>query len=148
MNRLIWGPSYGPTTKLDIGEGYNWTIYGAPDNLNHFLTTAVSPLVVTEERETRTGNKKQHSRRRYVGDPNPINVDPHTFDYLYDPGRKVGSALPGWSFILDDGVEKRQFTTTGDVQTLILYLDGNVKQPTKVYTGGAVTTVNPAEENG
>ncbi len=76
-----------------------------------------------------------------MGDPAPVNVRSHIFDYLQDPGRKVGSAIPGWPFILDDGTEKRQFTTTGDVQNLILYLQDNLKVTTKLYTQGASTVI-------
>lgn len=140
--------SYDYRTKLVVGEGYNWNIYGHPANISYFLTT---PLVAASDdgaRETKQGNKKAHTRRRYVGDPAPINVDAHIFDYLYDPGRRVGSAIPGWSFILDDGVEKRQFTTDGDVQNLILFLQDNVKAATRVYTGGASTLVKPRAEGG
>lgn len=140
--------SYDYRTKLVVDENYNWNIYGHPANINYFLTT---PLVAAGDggaRETKSGNKRAHTRRRYVGDPSPINVSSHIFDYLLDPGRRVGSAIPGWSFILDDGVEKRQFTTDGDVQNLILFLQDNIKAPTRVYTGGASTLVKPASNEG
>ena len=140
--------SYDYRTKLVVGENYTWNIYGHPANISYFLTAPLVPASDEAPREMNQGNKKAHTRRRYVGDDFPINVKSHTFDYLYDPGRRVGSAIPGWSFILDDGVEKRQFTTDGDVQTLILFLQDNIKAPTKVYTGGAVTTVKPAAEGG
>ena len=140
--------SYDYRTKLVVAEGYDWNIYGHPANISYFLKT---PLVAAGDegvRETKAGSKKAHTRRRYVGDQNPINVDQHPFDYLSDPGRRVGSAIPGWSFILNDGTEKRQFTTDGDVQNLILFLEANIKAPTRVYTGGASTLVKPAAENG
>ena len=147
MNKLIWGTGYDYRTKLVVGENYTWNIYGHPANISYFLTTPLVPAT-DGEREMKTGTKKGHTRRRYVGDEFPINVSGHGFDYLYDPGRRVGSAIPGWSFILDDGVEKRQFTTDGDVQNLILFLEDNIKAQTRVYTGGAVTVVKPKNPEG
>ena len=136
--------SYDYKTKLVLGDGYTWNIYGHPNNLAHFVTT--TPVAASDAaREMKQGVKKSHTRRRYVGDPSPITVAEHNFDYIYDPGRKVGSATPGWSFILDDGTEKRQFTTTGDVQELVLYLETEVKKTTRLYTGGASTVINPAD---
>jgi hypothetical protein len=44
------------------------------------------------------------------------------------PGRKVGNALPGEPFILDDGTEKRQFTFAGNVVDLHAFLTSDVKE--------------------
>jgi hypothetical protein len=134
--------TYGYDTKLVIPT-LNWVIYGHPTNFNYFVTTPLVPAV-DAGRVTMAGTKKTHSRRRYKGDPAPSTIKSHTFDYLKDPGRKVGSAIPGWSFILDDGTERRQFTTTGDVQNLVLYLQDNLKKTTKLYTQGASTVIDPA----
>ena len=147
MNQPRFVDSYDYRTKLVVNESYDWNIYGHPANINYFLTT---PLVAAQDgaTETRSSTKKSHTRRRYVGDPAPMNVSGHVFDYLHDPGRKVGSAIPGWSFILDDGTEKRQFTTTGDVQNLKLFLQENLKAPTKLYTGGASSVIKPTGDGG
>ena len=138
--------SYGYRTKLVL-DGYTWNIYGHPANWAYFCKTALA-AAADGDRELKVGSRKAHTRRKYVGDPAPSNVATHTRDWIYDPGRKVGNAVPGWSFILSDGDEKRQFTTTGDVQELILYLQDEVKKDTKVYTQGAVYTVKAAEEGG
>jgi len=136
--------TYGYDTKLVVPE-VDWFIYGHPQNFAYFVSTPLVPAV-EGGRVTKQSSKKSHTRRRYVGDPAPMNVDGHSFDYLYDPGRKVGSAIPGWSFILDDGTEKRQFTTTGDVQNLVLYLQDNLKMTCKLYTQGASTVIQkPAD---
>ena len=63
---------------------------------------------------------------------------------MVDPGRKVGSALPGFSFILDDGTEKRQFTLQGNVMDLHAYLVGELNAETKLYTQGARYVIAPA----
>ena len=138
--------TYGYDTKLVVPT-VDWCIYGHPQNFNYFVNTPLTPAV-EEGRVTKQSNKKSHTRRRYVGDPSPVTVAGHVFDYLYDPGRKVGSAIPGWSFILDDGDEKRQFTTTGDVQNLILYLQDEVKKATRLYTQGASTVIKPVADAG
>ena len=65
---------------------------------------------------------------------------------MYDPGRKVGSAFPGFSFILDDGTERRQFTLEGDVMDLHSYLLSQLNAETKLYTQGARYTINPVAE--
>jgi hypothetical protein len=112
------------------------TIYAEPANLNYFLTTELTPAsegaVVNK-----TATVKAHTRRQYVGDKTPVNVSGSERTYMYDPGRKVGNALPGESFILDDGVEKRQMTFSGNVVDLHAFLIGDAKMEFKLYTTGA-----------
>ena len=92
-----------PAQKLAV-TGLTWNIWAIPANFNYFVDTALSPAS-EEGSEERTATRSAHTRRRYVGDAAPINVSSSDYTYLYDPGRKIGSALPGWSFILDDGIE-------------------------------------------
>lgn len=122
----------------------NFSIWCIPANFNYFVKTALTPDSV-EGVVNKSSNVKQHSRRKYVNDPAPSNVDPHPRVFMYDPGRKVGSALPGFSFILDDGLEKRQFTIEGDVVDLHAYLKGELKNETKLFTQGARYTIAAAE---
>ena len=138
--------SYNYQTKLLIPD-VNWVIYGHPVNFNYFVNTPLVPAV-DGARVFTTKTKKAHTRRRFVGDPAPSNVSAHDYGHVYDPGRKTGTAIPGWSFILSDGVEKRQFTTTGDVILLIDYLEKNLKADTKLYTQGANTLIKAATGNG
>lgn len=139
-----YSSSWGYQTKLVIPD-LNWNIYGHPANFNYFVTTPLVPASAAE-RELKVGSRKEHTRRAYTKAATTSRVPQHTRDWLYDPGRKVGSAIPGWSFILDDGVERRQFTTTGDVQNLILYLQDEVKEATKLYTQGAVYYIKKPTE--
>jgi hypothetical protein len=117
-------------------EGFELEIWAEPANLNYFLKTALTPAgegtIVNK-----TSQVKSHSRRQYPGDILTINVDAHSRTYMVDPGRKVGNALPGAPFILDDGTEKRQFTFTGNVVDLHAFLLSDVKSETKLYTTGA-----------
>lgn len=138
--------SYGYDTELVV-PSQPWVIYGHPINFNYFVTTPLVPASAAG-RQYQSSIKKAHSRRRYIGDPAPINVSSHNYAYVDDPGRKVGNAIPGWSFILDDGTEKRQFTTTADVVTLIAYLETEVKNSTYLYTQGARYTLEKPSADG
>ena len=128
-------------------DGANFSIYCIPENFNYFVKTDLSP-----DTEGGIVNKsstvKAHSRRQYAGDIIQINVSAHSREFMYDPGRKVGSALPGFSFILDDGTEKRQFTLDGDVMDLHAYLQADLNAKTKLYTQGARYEITPTQEGG
>ena len=117
-------------------EGFELDIYAEPANLNYFLTTEITP-VSEGSVVNKTATVKAHTRRQYVGDPTPVNVSGGDRVYMYDPGRKVGNALPGQPFILDDGTEKRQMTFSGNVVDLHAFLLSDVKVETKLYTTGA-----------
>ena len=104
-------------------DGTNFFIYGEPPNFNYFVNTDLTP-VSEEGAQTRQASVSAHTRRRYAGDTNPINVSGSNREYLYDPGRKVGNALPGAPFILSDGTETRQFTLQGNIVDLHAYLVG------------------------
>ena len=146
MNQPRFVDTYNYQTKLVVPD-QPWVIYGHPTNFNHFVTTPLVPITAGD-REYQGGTKKAHSRRQYKGDTTPSSVASHGYSYLHDPGRKTGNAIPGWNFILDDGTEKRQFTTTADVVTLVAYLESDVKAATRLYTSGARYDLVPAEEGG
>jgi hypothetical protein len=108
--------------------GNDFFIYGEPANINYFLNTTLEPVTVAGA-ENRQSSVSAHTRRRYVGDPTPINVSGSQREWLYDPGRKVGNALPGSPFILSDGVETRQFTLQGNLIDLHAFLVGDAAMP-------------------
>ena len=116
--------------------GFELDIWAEPANINYFLNTELVPAAVAGVINTQA-NVKSFTRRQYPGDPTTINVSSHTRTYMVDPGRKVGNALPGSPFILDDGTEKRQFTFAGNVIDLHAFLVSDVKEETKLYTTGA-----------
>lgn len=128
-------------------DGEDFSIYGVPANINYFISATLTP-----DTEEGVVNKqvtvKSHTRRRYTGDINGPTVSAHQREYMYDPGRKVGNALPGFSFLLDDGIEKRQFTLSGNVIDLHSYLVGQVKNETKLYTQGARYVIAAASPPG
>ena len=128
--------------------GTDFFIYGEPDNINFFVTTPLAP-VSEEGAETRQASVSAHTRRRYAGDTNPINVSGSQREYLYDPGRKVGNALPGNSFILSGGGEKRQFTLQGEIVDLHAYLVGEASIALRLHTGrGASYPIAAASAEG
>ena len=127
--------------------GQEFSIYCIPANFNYFVKTELTPdsdSGVVNSQST----VKAHTRRQYAGDTITMNVASHQREYMYDPGRKVGSALPGFSFILDDGTEKRQFTLVGNVMDLHSYLLTELNAETKLYTQGARYVITPAAEGG
>lgn len=117
-------------------EGFELTIWAEPANINYFLTTQLTPDAAAGATNSES-TVKAHSRRQYPGDIITMNVSAHQRVFMQDPGRKVGAALPGKPFILDDGTEKRQFTMTGNVVDLHAFLLSDVKNETKLYTTGA-----------
>lgn len=125
--------------------GKNFSVWCIPANFNYFVKTPLTPDSV-EGVVNKESSVKAHTRRKYVNDPAPANVDAHSRQFMYDPGRKVGNAYPGFSFILDDGIEKRQFTLEGDVMDLHSYLVGELNNETKLYTQGARYTIDAAED--
>ena len=124
------------TIQKFLPEGFELAIYAEEANLNYYLNTPITPAgegtVVNK-----TATVKAHTRRQYVGDPTPVNVSGGERIFMYDPGRKVGNALPGEPFILDDGVEKRQMTFAGNVVDLHAFFISDMKAKTKLYTTGA-----------
>ena len=117
-------------------DGFELSIWAEPANINYFLNTELTPdgvgAVVNAQ-----ANVKEYKRRQYPGQTASITIPEHPRTYMVDPGRKVGNAYPGESFILDDGTEKRQFTFTGNVIDLHAFLVSDVKEETKLYTTGA-----------
>lgn len=128
-------------------DGRNFSIYCIPTNFNYFVKTPVVPDTV-DSVVNKTSQVKSHARRKYIDDPAPSNVDAHPRTYLFDPGRKVGNAIPGFSFILDDEVEKRQFTLQGDVVDLHAYLVSNLSKDVTLYTEGASYEIAAAADGG
>ena len=144
MNRFVEGTI--PAQELVV-VGHSWNIWAIPANFNYFVDTALVPAENAGSEE-RTASKSSHTRRRYVNDDAPINVGAHSYTYLYDPGRKVGAALPGYSFILDDGIQKRQFTTNAPVTSLYGYLLADLSNKTALYTQGARYILDPTAGDG
>lgn len=124
-----------------------WTI--APENLNYFVDVAGAGLeqqssaeVVVAESASKGGNA---SVSRYPGDPSPYSRANTSKKIMKNRTVRHGGALPGRSFILDDGTEKRQFTYQGDLRALHALLVGNLKMTVKfTHYNGANEIISPA----
>jgi hypothetical protein len=125
-------------------EDEAFTVYGSVTNWNYFFDKLIVP-VSEAGLQVKTYTRSASTRRRYKGDPSPINVSASAHEWVYDPGRKVGNAVPGYTIVLDDGIEKRQFQFNGDVAELLLFAADHVNAPTRIYTQGARYEVEKSE---
>lgn len=125
------------------------TIYAEPANLNYFLKT---PLTSTAD--AGVSNKqvavKAHQRRQYPGDQTQINVPASQREFMVDPSRRSGAALPGRSIVLVGdyglpGEEKRQFTLVGRWVDFHAWLATKAKMQIRAYNNtGAWNVVDAA----
>lgn len=125
-------------------EGTDSAIWAEPANLNYYLTTPLDPDTAGGIVDATT-TVKSHKRRQYVNDPTEVNVTGFTRNFMVDPGRRSGSALPGDPFIADDNLERRQMRYTGrwmDVHALFL---GDAADPMSLYSpSGTRYVITPA----
>lgn len=118
--------------KFSIGDTGS-AIWAEPANLNYFLENPVDPDTAGGVVNEQT-NVKAHSRRQYVGDSTTINVAAHQREYMVDPGRRNGSALPGDPFIADDNLERRQMRYTGNWMDVHAFFVGDAALPMSIYS--------------
>lgn len=135
------------TSQKMVPAGKDIAIYGEPANINYFVTTPLVPVSETSAVDKQS-SVKAHTRRKYAGDPTPINVSGGDREYLYDPGRRNGSAVPGNPFILDDGTEKRQFRYTGTLMDLHAYIKGEAAMDLILYSQSAAYDIAKASNGG
>lgn len=114
----------------------NAAIYGETTNLNYFLDTQLV-ADASDGVENRQYQVAGHSRRRYVGDSSPIDVDSHSRVVLYDPGRRNGTATPGKSMMLVGGGQRRSFTYTGPWVDVHAFLVGDAAMDLIAYSESA-----------
>ena len=137
--------------EVDNGGGADPVIYyGRTENFNYFVKSAVSDETACSAGVTKqTGAVKSYTRRRYPGDPAPVNVPaiPAGRQYLYKANKKSGNALPGKTITFatnpetwDGGDEKRSFQYVGDWKEIIKYLESDASKDIIVtnHTGARV----------
>ena len=127
-----------------------WTI--APENLNYFVDVAGAGLepadsgaVTVADSESKGGTT---TVRRYPNDPSPFSRSNTVKSIMKNRTVRHGNALPGRSFILDDGTERRQFTYQGDLRALHALLVGNLKMDVKFTHYNGATELITAPEGG
>ena len=126
-----------------VPSGTDIAIYGEPANINYFVNETLVP-VSEGDVVNKTSNVKSHTRRRYASDDNPVNVSGSTREFLYDPGRRNGSAVPGNPFILDDGTERRSFHYTGNLMDLHAWLVGQASMDLVLFSQSAAYDIAEA----
>ena len=114
-------------------ENTDTAIWAEPDNLNYFLTSALTPDSAAGV-SNKTSTVKQHTRRQYKGDVTTSTVSTHSREFMVDPGRKSGSALPGSPFVVTDGTEKRTFRLVGDFMDVHALFLGDAKADLDLYS--------------
>ena len=135
------------TTQKMVPAGSDIAIFGEPANINYFITTTLTP-VSEGAVVNKTSSVSAHTRRRYATDTTPVNVSGGDREYLYDPGRRNGAAVPGNPFILDDGLEKRQFHYTGNFIDLHAFFVGEAKMALTLYSQSAAYSIAESEGGG
>lgn len=109
---------------FEVPGGQPCTIYGETANINYFLNGDLEPNEVAGPSNDQAA-VPGHTRRQYPGDATTISVSASTREFLIDPSRKSGSALPGRSFVLLErggAGEKRQFTFKGRIMDLHAFI--------------------------
>jgi|688.fasta_scaffold69503_4 hypothetical protein len=122
-----------------------FTLYGLTDNINHFLSTDLTP---DEEDgpENITVSRPGGTRQQYPGDTTPVAYGSSTAVVLRDPSAKDGgSALPGRPVIFQSVTglnengspiydETRQFHLRGNIVNLNAYLRTNAAGPMRLIS--------------
>lgn len=132
---------------FQVPGGQSCTIYGETDNINYFLNGALEPDVLDGPTNSQV-NVSGGQRRQYPGDATRIGYASSSREFLKDPTRSSGTALPGRNFILkerssDDGGELRQFTFKGRFIDLHAFIRAEAAKDVYLYSpSGARYTID------
>lgn len=128
-----------------VAGGQDVTIYAETANINYFLTTPLT-ADTTEGPTNSAAQVAGSTRRQYPGDSTTISVSAATREFLVDPSRKSGNALPGRNFALKErggAGEFRSFTFKGRMMDLHAFLSGEVSKDVFLYgPSGARYTID------
>ena len=126
-----------------------FTLYAELANINFFIKAPLTPTDV-QNFSNKSVAVKAHTRRRFPGDPAPINVSATSREFLVDPTRRSGNALPGREVVLVSdagfpGEERRTFTLKGRWVDFHAWLVANAKMQIHAYNHtGAWSTIDAA----
>ncbi len=123
---------------VQVPGGQPLTIYGETANINYFIQGNLEP----DELDGPTNGQAQVSggqRRQYPGDATRISFGSATREFLKDPSRSSGNALPGRPFILKENFEgsegeQRQFTYKGRLIDLSAFLRAEAAMNMRLYS--------------
>ena len=134
---------------ISVPGGGDVTIYAETANINYFLGTPLT-ADTTDGPTNSAAQVAGSSRRQYPGDNTTISVSAATREFLVDPSRKSGNALPGRNFALKErggAAEFRSFTFKGRMMDLHAFLSGNTSKNVFLYgPSGARYTIDAAED--
>lgn len=137
-------PGGNPVTIYSEAGKINDVLFS---NINYFLNNPLDPDTL-DGVTVGQAVVSAHTRQQYPGDTTPSNVSASSREFLKDPTRKSGNALPGRPFILKalgatgEVLEKRQFTYKGRWVDLHAFLSAEVKYDTLAYNAtGARSTL-------
>lgn len=133
---------------ISVPGGGDVTIYAETANINYFLGTPLT-ADTTDGPTNSAAQVAGSSRRQYPGDNTTISVSAATREFLVDPSRKSGNALPGRNFALKErggAAEFRSFTFKGRMMDLHAFLSGNASKNVFLYgPSGARYTIDVAD---
>ena len=146
------------TQKWYLGKGTDQevVVYGRVENWNFFHETAVTDDLYGCKVATTKSTKdvKQHNRKRFPGDDNPITVKSHPRIVLSGAEYTTGNALPGKTVIYatdpetwDGGDEQRAFQYVGDFKHLYLYSQSDASKDLFIWNQSG-TRYHVCEETG
>jgi hypothetical protein len=132
---------------VEVPGGQPLVIYAETDNINYFLNGALEPDTIDGPVNAQV-SVSGSTRRQYPGDATTINVGGATREFVKDPSRSSGPALPGKSFMLvernsDQGGERRQFTYKGRLIDLHAFIRSEASKDMYLYNNtGARYTID------
>lgn len=134
---------------ISVPGGGDVTIYAETANINYFLGTPLTADTTVGPTNS-AAQVAGSSRRQYPGDNTTISVSAATREFLVDPSRKSGNALPGRNFALKErggAAEFRSFTFKGRMMDLHAFLSGNTSKNVFLYgPSGARYTIDAVED--
>jgi hypothetical protein len=133
--------------SITLPGGGEVTIYGETANINYFINGDLEPDTIDGPVNAQV-SVGSSSRRQYPGDATTINVAGTQREFLKDPSRSSGSALPGKNFVLKEigGPQKRQFTYTGDFMDLHAFIRAEAAMDLYLYNNtGARYTITETQ---
>jgi len=133
---------------FEVPSGDPCTIYGESANINYFLANDLDPDTVSGPTNG-AASVAGSTRRQYPGDNTTISVASATREFLVDPSRKSGNALPGRNFALKErggAAEFRTFTFKGRMLDLHAFLRAEAGKNMFLYgPSGARYTIDAVD---
>lgn len=130
---------------FQVPGGNSCTIYGETANINYFLEHPLDADTVDGPTNS-AAQVAGSTRRQYPGDTTTISVSSATREFLVDPSRKSGNALPGRNFALKErggAGEFRSFTFKGRMMDLHSFIRSEAGKDMYLYgPSGARYTID------